>query len=124
MKCDRLTLKLPEKIESADGTVCAEFLALRGQKIDQNRPLCTVQCTKKLQKIILISHFRPSCSPQLYSSETVHGTSGRYLGSLSVPYAITYIRYRFCRSYQYHLGYAFGTGTITIYGSRGKCQFP
>ena len=29
-----------------------------------------------------------------------------------------------CRSYQYHLGYAFGTGTITIYGSRGKCQFP
>ena len=39
MKCDRLTLKLPEKIENADGTACVELLALRGQKIDQNRPL-------------------------------------------------------------------------------------
>jgi len=40
MKCDRLTLKQPEKIENADGTACAELLALRGQKFDQNRPLC------------------------------------------------------------------------------------
>ena len=39
MKCDRQTLKLPEKIENADGTACAELLALRGQKLDQNRPL-------------------------------------------------------------------------------------
>ena len=42
MKCDKLTLKLPEKIENADRTACAELLALRGQKFDQNRPLCTV----------------------------------------------------------------------------------
>ena len=40
MKRDRLKLKLPEKIENADGTACAELLALRGQKFDQNRPLC------------------------------------------------------------------------------------
>ena len=39
MKCDRLTLKLTEKIENADGTACAELLALRGQELDQNRPL-------------------------------------------------------------------------------------
>ena len=36
---DRLTLKLPEKIENADGTVFAELLALRGHKFDPNRPL-------------------------------------------------------------------------------------
>ena len=41
IKCDRLTLKLPEKVENADGTACAELLALRGQKFDQNRPLCS-----------------------------------------------------------------------------------
>ena len=40
MKCDRTTLKLPEKIENADGTACAELLALRGHKFDKNRPLC------------------------------------------------------------------------------------
>ena len=39
MRCDRITLKLPEKNENADGTACAELLALRGQKFDQNRPL-------------------------------------------------------------------------------------
>ena len=39
MRCDRITLKLPEKNENADGTACAEILALRGQKFDQNRPL-------------------------------------------------------------------------------------
>ena len=39
MKRDRLTLKLPEKIENADGTACAQLLAQRGQKFDQNRPL-------------------------------------------------------------------------------------
>ena len=38
---EALTLKLPEKIENADGTACAQLLALRGQKFDQNRPLCT-----------------------------------------------------------------------------------
>ena len=50
MKCDRLTLKLPEKIETADGTACAELLALRGQKFDQNRPLCigTIEIVKSL----------------------------------------------------------------------------
>ena len=50
MKCDRLTLKLPEKIENADGTACAELLALRGQKFEQNRPLWSV--------IIYITLFR------------------------------------------------------------------
>ena len=36
MNCDRLTLKVPEKIENA----CAKLLALRGQQFDQNRPIC------------------------------------------------------------------------------------
>ena len=39
MRCDRETLKLPEKNENVDGTACVELLALRGQKFDQNRPL-------------------------------------------------------------------------------------
>ena len=39
MRCDRITLELPEKNENVDGTACADLLALRGQKFDQNRPL-------------------------------------------------------------------------------------
>ena len=42
MRCDRVTSKLPEKNENVDGTACADLLALRGQKFDQNRPLCYV----------------------------------------------------------------------------------
>ena len=42
MKCDRATLKLPEEIENQPATACAELLALRGQKFDENRPLCYV----------------------------------------------------------------------------------
>ena len=38
---DRATLKLPEEIKNQPATACAELLALRGQKFDENRPLCT-----------------------------------------------------------------------------------
>ena len=34
MRCDRVTLKLPEKNEKVDGTACAELSFLRGQKFD------------------------------------------------------------------------------------------
>ena len=53
MRCDKVTLKLPEKIENADGTACAELLALRGQTFDPNRPLCTGPKLKRLVQKIL-----------------------------------------------------------------------
>ena len=37
MKCDRLTLKLPEKIEKADGTACAEKIAHCTVRLDEYR---------------------------------------------------------------------------------------
>ena len=40
MKPKIQTLKLLEKIKNMDGAACADFLAIRGQKFDQNCPLC------------------------------------------------------------------------------------
>ena len=50
MRCERVTLKLPEKNENVDGTAYAELLALKEQKFDQNRPLCigTIEIVKSL----------------------------------------------------------------------------
>ena len=68
--------------------------------------------------------FRPSCPSELHTSKKIHWTPRWHLGSFGITNAITHSRHSICRSYSHHLGNAFRTGTLAIYGSRGKCQLP